>query len=219
MTEGEWRSSNHPAPMLSFLAGRRRTSQRKFRLFACACCGQMVNYLNRFSRKALTVAEGYADGEVTEEKLRFAWQEARRAAQAARRQGRATDEGVALSVTLTCELDINLVLSAVRSVARCEIDSVDPTRLADAYQKQVPVAFDIFGNPFRPVTFSPSWRTSTAVALASQMYESRDFGVMPILADALQDVGCENEDILSHCRGEGPHVRGCWVVDLVLGKG
>jgi hypothetical protein len=78
---------------------------------------------------------------------------------------------------------------------------------------------DIFGNPFRPVTFAPDWRTDTAVSLAQQMYEARKFSAMPILADALQDAGCDNDDILAHCRGEGPHVRGCWVVDLVLGKG
>jgi len=77
---------------------------------------------------------------------------------------------------------------------------------------------DIFGNPFRPVSFDPDWRTSTAVALATQMYDSRDFSAMPILADALQDAGCASSDILDHCRGPGPHVRGCWVVDLVLGK-
>ena len=92
---------------------------------------------------------------------------------------------------------------------------------------------DIFGNPFRPASFSPDWRTDTAIALARQMYESRDFGAMPILADALQDAGCDSADILNHCRepgphirecwldhcrGPGPHVRGCWVVDLVLGK-
>ncbi|MBM3980898.1 MAG: hypothetical protein FJ304_11545 [Planctomycetes bacterium] len=77
---------------------------------------------------------------------------------------------------------------------------------------------DIFGNPFRPVTFDPAWRTDTATTLARQMYEAREFGAMPILADALQDAGCDNDDILSHCRGKGPHVRGCWVVDLVLGK-
>jgi hypothetical protein len=78
---------------------------------------------------------------------------------------------------------------------------------------------DIFGNPFRPVTFDADWRTSTVVALAKQMYESRDFSAMPILADALQDAGCENDDILKHCRdAKGVHVRGCWVVDLVLGK-
>ena len=77
---------------------------------------------------------------------------------------------------------------------------------------------DVFGNPFRPVAFSPDWRTTTATAIASQMYDSREFGAMPVLADALQDAGCENADILDHCRGPGPHVRGCWVVDLVLGK-
>jgi hypothetical protein len=77
---------------------------------------------------------------------------------------------------------------------------------------------DIFGNPFRPVAFDPAWRTDTAVILARQMYESREFAAMPILADALQDAGCEDESILTHCRGDGPHVRGCWVVDLVLGK-
>ena len=77
---------------------------------------------------------------------------------------------------------------------------------------------DVFGNPFRRSTFDPDWRTDTAVLLARQMYESRDFSAMPILADALQDAGCDNPDVLNHCRGGGPHVRGCWVVDLVLGK-
>jgi hypothetical protein len=83
---------------------------------------------------------------------------------------------------------------------------------------QANLLLDIFGNPFRPVTFSPEWRYSTAVVLARQMYESRDFSAMPILADALQDAGCDSDDILNHCRGPGPHVRGCWVVDLVLAK-
>jgi hypothetical protein len=78
---------------------------------------------------------------------------------------------------------------------------------------------DIFGNPFRPAAFSPAWRTDTSVALARQMYDSRDFGAMPILADALQDAGCEDEYVLGHCRDRKQvHVRGCWVVDLVLGK-
>jgi hypothetical protein len=77
---------------------------------------------------------------------------------------------------------------------------------------------EIVGNPFRPVSFSPEWRTDTALSLAAQMYDSRDFSAMPILADALQDAGCDSEDVLNHCRGPGPHCRGCWVVDLVLGK-
>ena len=90
--------------------------------------------------------------------------------------------------------------------------------LAEAYRSNCELLRDIFGNPFRPARFDPAWRTSTAVALASQMYESREFSAMPILADALQDAGCDNDDVLNHCRGLGPHVRGCWVVDLMLGK-
>jgi hypothetical protein len=83
---------------------------------------------------------------------------------------------------------------------------------------QVALAHDIFGNPFRPVAFDPSWRTDTAVSLARRMYESREFSALPILADALQDAGCEDADILGHCRDpRQPHVRGCWAVDLVLG--
>jgi hypothetical protein len=78
---------------------------------------------------------------------------------------------------------------------------------------------DVFGNPFRPVAFSPAWRTDTAVSLARTMYEARHFSAMPILADALQDAGCDNPDVLDHCRDDAQvHVRGCWVVDLVLGK-
>ncbi|MCE9566323.1 MAG: hypothetical protein K8U57_30230 [Planctomycetes bacterium] len=84
---------------------------------------------------------------------------------------------------------------------------------------QVAVLRDTFGNPFRPVAFPPEWRTSTTVAIACEMYESRDFSAMPILADALQDAGCDNEDILNHCRDANQvHVRGCWAVDQILGK-
>jgi hypothetical protein len=69
---------------------------------------------------------------------------------------------------------------------------------------------DIFGNPFRPVTLHSDWRTDTVIALASMMYESREFSAMPILADALQDAGCDNDALLAHCRDANqPHVRGC----------
>ena len=89
---------------------------------------------------------------------------------------------------------------------------------ADERAGQASLLRDIFGNPFRPVFFNPEWRTSTVVSLAKSMYESRDFSTMPILGDALQDAGCEHEDILNHCREPGEHVRGCWVVDMILGK-
>jgi hypothetical protein len=62
------------------------------------------------------------------------------------------------------------------------------------------------------------WLTSNVIDLATAMYQTRDSSAMPILGDALMDAGCDNEEIIAHCRGEGPHVRRCWVVDLVLGK-
>ncbi|HEY7330947.1 MAG TPA: hypothetical protein VH592_25140 [Gemmataceae bacterium] len=80
---------------------------------------------------------------------------------------------------------------------------------------------DIFGNPFHPVTLDPSWLTwhdGLLVSMVQKMYDSRDFSDMPVLADALEEAGCTNADILDHCRGPGPHVRGCLVVDLLLGK-
>lgn len=72
--------------------------------------------------------------------------------------------------------------------------------------------------PYQPVKRSRHWRTTTVVALATSLYDSCDFSAMPLLADALQDASCENEQMLAHCRGSGPHVRGCWVVDLLLQK-
>ncbi len=78
---------------------------------------------------------------------------------------------------------------------------------------------DIFVNPFRPCVFSSEWRTSTTIALARKMYDSRDFSAMPILADAFQEAECEDDVILTHCRDpKQVHVRGCWIVDLLLGK-
>ena len=78
---------------------------------------------------------------------------------------------------------------------------------------------EIFGNPFRPLAVSPAWRTSDVMALAKGIYEDRAFDRMPILADALQDAGCENTDILNHLRDpNATHVRGCWALDLVLAK-
>jgi len=73
--------------------------------------------------------------------------------------------------------------------------------------------------PLPLASFDPEWRTSTVVALARGMMERGDFSVMPILADALQDAGCDNDNLLDHCRDKNAtHARGCWVVDLVLGK-
>jgi hypothetical protein len=79
----------------------------------------------------------------------------------------------------------------------------------------------IFGNPFRPVSLNPEWlqwSDGTVRIMAQAIYEERAFDRLPILADALEEAGCMNADMLGHCRGPGPHAKGCWVVDLLVGK-
>jgi hypothetical protein len=91
-------------------------------------------------------------------------------------------------------------------------DSIGP-------QRQVQILRDLFGNPFRPAAADPPWLTPAARGLAQAIYDARAFDRMPELADALQTAGCADADLLAHCRGPGPHVRGCWAVDLVLELG
>jgi hypothetical protein len=76
---------------------------------------------------------------------------------------------------------------------------------------------DLVPNPFLPLAWKPEWFTSTVRDLAAHIYDARDFAAMPILADALQDAGCDDEQVLNHCRASKPHARGCWVVDAILG--
>jgi hypothetical protein len=78
---------------------------------------------------------------------------------------------------------------------------------------------DIFGpNPYKPTMFQRAWRTDVVKAMAQSAYELRDFSALPVLADALEESGCDSTDILEHLRSIGPHVRGCWCLDVVLGK-
>jgi hypothetical protein len=212
-SEEEWLACTDPPKLMSFLLDtdtRRIPSDRKVRLFACAGCRQHWIELSKDARlrSAVELVEHYADGMITQAELVTANSVA----------NQAYDEYHAT-------LGYYPAVSMARLAAGIEItDQNDGVRYVSSYmagdETGIFVAFlrDIFGNPFRPAAFSAEWRTSTAVAIAKGMYESRDFSAMPILADALQDAGCDNEDILNHCRGPGPHVRGCWVVDLILGK-
>lgn len=77
---------------------------------------------------------------------------------------------------------------------------------------------DLVPNPFLPLVWKPDWFTTTVLDLARTIYDTREFTAMPILADALQDAGCDDEQILTHCRANKPHARGCWVLDAILGK-
>ncbi len=220
MTEAEWLTSDYPDRMLTFLRGK--VTQRKLRLFGIVCCrGTVDEVTDRRYQPALALAERFADGFVTQSERR-------------KKYALLTSDGYTPEVCVASVFHGHAFVAAREAakwalvvagvvaddLARTQDERLPATQRAHAQEaaRQTDLIRDIFGNPFHPVTFSPSWRTSTAVALASQMYESRDFGAMPILADALQDSGCDNTDILDHCRGPGAHVRGCWVVDLVLGK-
>jgi hypothetical protein len=200
MTEAEWLACADPLRMLTFLEGR--ASERKLRLFAVACCRRVWHRLgDKRSQIAVETAEKYADGRANETELSSV-----RAA---------VWQGPKLWPTpwaCTHEVAHKAAWFACQNAARIagQVGEAD---------RQVSVLRDIFGNPFRPVSLDAEWLTSTVVALATGIYAERAFDRMPILADALQDAGCTNEDVLAHCRDTSlTHVRGCWVVDLVLGK-
>jgi hypothetical protein len=236
MTEAEWLAANYPYPMLKFLHAW--ACDRKIRLFGCACV-RRVWHLNRDERLGpiLLAVEDFADGLITADEMRPLHLLAADIGDGDDDQSPDPDGP---SGSIACELMYASVVplghpfsyhgpshrvghsaaAAAASVASQGAGLEEFWRMKDVeFERQTVLVRDIFGNPFRPVTINPDWLTSTAIALARGMYESRDFSPMPILADALQDAGCDNDDILTHCRGPGPHVRGCWVVDLVLGKG
>lgn len=127
-------------------------------------------------------------------------------------------------VGILAELPLPRGWDAVRMWTRIAADAAAVSsahslagRMAEI-KEQAKLLRDLLGNPLHPRDLDPAWRTSAVLALARGMYESRDFGAMPMLADALEDAGCSDPDVLLHCRGPGPHVRGCWLVDALLGK-
>ena len=212
MTEEEWLTSRDPQPMLRWLS--EKASDRKRRLYACACCRRWSSLLSRdLDREALATVERFADGLATRVELWAAYQAATAPAiyRAADRQSVYASEAVGPACAAVAG---NTHGDPTHPKGQSDFDAAGEGECV----VQAVLVRDLFGNPFRPVAFSPEWHTDTATALARQMYESRDFTVTPILADALQGAGCDNTDVLEHCRGAGLHARGCWVVDLVLGK-
>jgi hypothetical protein len=97
------------------------------------------------------------------------------------------------------------------------VDEPDPATQAAERAAQCELVREILGNPFRPSLVPPAWRSASVLGLAHYIHEEQAFDRLPILADALEDAGCDDADILDHLRGPGPHVRGCWALDLVLG--
>jgi hypothetical protein len=124
----------------------------------------------------------------------------------------ASHNAALLAPCFATQLDVHACGSAFSTAASAAgANPFQRKRMAD-------LARDIFGNPFRPVALDQRWLTSSVLDLARAIYDERAFERMPILADALMDAGCGSEEIIQHCRGDRPHVRGCWAVDLILGK-
>jgi hypothetical protein len=202
MSGSEWQTSEDPVAMLGSLEDHRLATDRKMRLFACGWVREIWHLLrDERSRTAAEVAEQFADGMVT----RWELVAARRVA----------DDAAADAVYLP-HLDGSAWLAAWDAV-RSEV-SDEPAarrRLAALLRCLIP-------NPFRrPPVIDPAWlrwQGGRVAALAQAIYDDRAFDRLPILADALEDAGCTDRAILDHCRGAGPHCRGCWVVDLLTGR-
>lgn len=228
MTEADWLAATDPQQMLERL--RSRWTERKKRLFEAACCRQIWQlFTDERSRRAIDAAEAFADGGMTADQLEVI---ANDAAEVWGQELTQLPEADQAELRATGRLDRPLPSDAAYNVAipmgwwggAPAFDN--PSRIirearnvpAGQAEAQCNLLRDIVGNPFRPVALDPVWRTEAVVALVAGIYADRAFDRLPVLADALEDAGCADADILSHCRGPGPHVRGCWVVDLLLGK-
>jgi hypothetical protein len=222
--EKEWLECTDPTTMLEFLRGK--ASDRKLRLFAVACCRRFQHLLVPEACEALEVAERVAEGTASSE-------DRRRVREVAFHVGWVTDPSTAHrrgpAKAAVCDALARRAWQAAADTAwrtnhigtletyrSCGEDWAAARKGQDSVLAEL--LRDIFGNPFRPFVVDPKLLTPTVKALAQAIYTDRAFSDLPILADALEEAGCTNLDILDHCRKPGEHVRGCSVVDLVLGK-
>jgi hypothetical protein len=211
MTEAEWLECRNPLLMLECI--EHRASPRKLLLFAVACYRRIWHCLDHSEdRRLVEVMEAYLEGLVPREEVDLSprhlakglcYLPARRAA---------------WNTALITSIEVHVRESTLRTRAG-QYEVHDTRSREEAVQCQL--LRDIFFQPFRPVPYYRSWfrwNHGTGSQLARDVYEDRRFQDMPILADALEEAGCTNTDILDHLRSPGPHVRGCWPLDLILGR-
>jgi hypothetical protein len=239
MTETDWLTATNPRRLLELLRGR--ASDRKLRLFACACCRRVWERMrDERSRRAVEVAERYADGLANAAELeaacfpaQTAWHEARaeweRASKAWPRPLR--HRPVAWTVHVRAREVAMLVtwntpgaptLAAWTATKLAGLAAHDSAEGAEAEQAlQSDWLRDLFGNPFHSVRIEPiwlRWHDECVVRLARAIDEEAAFDRLPILHDALLDAGCDDETLLEHCRQPEEHIHGCWVIDRLLGN-
>jgi hypothetical protein len=220
MTEQEWLTCAEPGAMLDFLEGK--ISDRQYRLFVVACCKRVWHLLDEITRHAVHMTERYALGQVNFVEVIVA------AAQVS---------GPAVALNLACvpaaeSTDSTYSTAAAQTAGFVALtvsvshgrgenlppgEDIRPDPAEQAWQCHL--IRDLFGNPFRPVVIDPAWvadRNGAVVIMARGIQASGCFEDLPILADALEEVGCSDEAMLTHCRQGGEHVRGCWVVDAIV---
>ena len=222
MNESDWLACIDPTPMLRFLQ-ERGISERKSRLLSCACCRDIWVLLpDPRSRSAIEVAERFADDEATRRELWTAKRDAVSAtgiaANAAYWAASAKPSG-----PLSNAFDAASDAYARAMVGEARHDAAVLWDVAQVQSQRIQVALirEVIGNPFRDYPLDPlwlAWEGGTVVQFARGIYEDRAFDRMPILGDALEEAGCTHEAVLEHCRSGDEHLRGCWVLDSVLGK-
>ncbi len=219
MTEAEWPTCLDAERLFTFLQGK--VSERKLRLFLVACCRRIIHLMTDLrGLRAIEVAEKYADGHATRRELATARKWVRKATRSVqlphRNQYRAAEYTAS-------ELSPPQIAACLRDAAHATAPGPgnEPGRASERVT-QATILGDVVGNPFRPPRrLDPAllaWNGGTVVKIAQGIYEERAFDRMPILADALEDAGCDDADLLAHCREPGDHVCGCWALDLLLGK-
>jgi len=232
MTEQEWLACEDPKKLLAFL--RSRTSKRKLRLFAAGSVRPLLQFLvDSRSAEAVTLSEIVADDEKNAGRLAAAHQAAWAVlphlpsdihVTAARAAGRTVEADAHMAGELVANEIVGLCAQVREGDAASDAEEYDLHWRGKAEGERCLAALlrDLLGSlPFHPVTIDPTWlawNNGTVFHLAQAIYDERAFDRMPILADALADAGCHDQEILTHCRNAGPHIRGCWLVDLLLGK-
>jgi hypothetical protein len=232
MNEADWLTTREPGGMLATLFQRGYhtrpdgPSAAGLRLFACACCRGIWDLLpDPRLQDAVEVAERYALGQCGDRDLRDAHEQASRALWRLGPGGHGYHAAQAACWASIPAASESAVVGMARHAAELSAGAwrqANPTPVpGPVCSWQADLLREIFGNPFRPAAIDPAWlaREDRAVArLAGIIHADGAFDTMPILADALEEAGCADQAILAHCRGAGGHVRGCWVLGLLLGE-
>ncbi len=243
MTDAEWMNCATPIQMVELIRGK--TSERKLRLYAVACCHRISDLIkDARSREAVEIAEKHADGLVSDHYLEEAREKSSDASGAAYRIA----QEAAWSIdTWKANAAANAAYSscghwqnwlsdsqlfdtpiwAARAMSGPEVENVLSDiplkkRFEAEQEFQCQLLRDLIGtNSFINVQYDRSLfqgENGTVQELARSIYAERSFLRLPALADALEKMGCTDSELLEHCRNSGPHVRGCWAVDLILGN-